>query len=304
MNLFRAADDLLHELLERHGIDQEIVADRATARERHRLGGRIDRCHLLSEVDRLRQSLGDAIVKHSGAEQGKLELVVWPPRNIIAVLEEVFEDATNIDIGHPVTLPGGRHHLERMGPDLEIVRHHKILGDAGTENRIDPILKVVAGQATLLSLDDTQNALMEYLRGQAVDIVLERIWHEAIEHPYPGFPQMLIVVAAQHLLDEIIEVAVMAEHDMSAMVPDEAVLVGVARRQTANMVVALEHLPVFVTKLGQPICRTKPRGSRADNDDLLAQAGLPLQLFSVYSNVARSTSNLSPPRTPWTNPER
>src|SRR5882757_1949808 len=115
-----------------------------------------------------------------------------------------------------------------MSPDLEIIRHHKIFGDASTENRIDRILKVVPRQATLLSLDDAQNALMEYLRRQAVDIVLERIWHEAIEHPYPGFPQMLIVVAAQHLLDEIVEVGVVAEHDMSAMVPDEAVLVGVA----------------------------------------------------------------------------
>jgi hypothetical protein len=73
------------------------------------------------------------------------------------VLEEVFEDA-----------PGGRHHLQRMGPDLEIIRRHEILGDAGTENRINPILKVVAGQATLLSLNDAQNALMEYLWGQAV----------------------------------------------------------------------------------------------------------------------------------------
>jgi hypothetical protein len=44
-----------------------------------------------------------------------------PQRNMIAVLEEVFEDATNIDIGHPVTLPGGRHHLQRMGPDLKIL---------------------------------------------------------------------------------------------------------------------------------------------------------------------------------------
>jgi hypothetical protein len=47
------------------------------------------------------------------------------------------------------------------------------------------------------------------------------------------------------------------------------------------MVVALEHLPVFVTKLGQSICCTKPGGSRTDNDDLLAQAGLSLQFFSV-----------------------
>src|SRR6185436_20810760 len=135
------------------------------------------------------------------------------------------------------------------------------------ENRIDPILKVVAGQTAFLSLDDTHDAFMEYLRRQAMDVVLERIWHVAIEHPYPGFAHMLIVVAVQHLLDEIIEVAVMAEHDVSAMVPDEAVLVGVAGGQPANMIVALEHLPVFVTKLGQPICCTKSRRSRADNND-------------------------------------
>ena len=130
-----------------------------------------------------------------------------------------------------------------------------------------------------------------------MDVVLERIWHVAIEHPYPGFAHMLIVVAFQHLLDEIIEVAVMAEHDVSAMIPDEAVLVGVAGGQTANMVIALENFPVFVPQFGQPVCRAKSRRSRADNNDLLAQAGL-LQFFSVYSNVARSTPNLSPPRTP------
>jgi hypothetical protein len=89
----------------------------------------------------------------------------------------------------------------------------------------------------------------------------------------------------------------MAEHDVSAMVPDEAVLVGVAGGQTANMVIALENFPVFVPQFGQPVCRAKSRRSRADNNDLLAQAGL-LQFFSVYSNVARSTPNLSPPRTP------
>ena len=65
----------------------------------------------------------------------------------------------------------------------------------------------------------------------------------------------------------------------------------------ANMVIALENFPVFVPQFGQAICCTKSRRSRADNNDLLAQAGL-LQFFSVYSNVARSTPNLSPPRTP------
>ena len=63
------------------------------------------------------------------------------------------------------------------------------------------------------------------------------------------------------------------------------------------MVIALENFPVFVPQFGQPVGRTKSRRSRADNNDLLAQAGL-LQFFSVYSNVARSTPNLSPPRTP------
>src|SRR5262249_36611796 len=159
------------------------------------------------------------------------------------------------------------HHLERMGPDLEIVRNHKVLGDAGTEDRIDPILKVVPGQAALLGLDYAQKALVEYFWRKAVDVVLERIRHIPIEHPYPSFPQMLAGVAAQHLLDEPIEIAVMAEHDMSAIVPDEAMLVGVARRQPADMVGALEYLPVPVTELGQPICCTKPGRPGADDND-------------------------------------
>src|SRR5215470_12755533 len=99
-------------------------------------------------------------------------------------------------------------------------------------------------------------------------IVLKRIWHEAIEHPYPSLPHMLIVIAAQHVLYEIIEVTVMAEHDMPAMVPNKTVLIGEARRQSANMIVPFEHLPVLVAKLGQTICRAKPSWSRANNDDL------------------------------------
>src|SRR5262245_17887694 len=137
-----------------------------------------------------------------------------------------------------------------MSPNLEIIRHHKIFGDAGTKNGIDPILEVVAGQIMSLSFDDAKNALEEDLWRETVDIVLERIGHEAIEHPHPRFPQMLVVVTAQHLLDEFVEVAVMAEHDMSAMVPDKAVFVGVAGCESANMVVTLEHFPIFVTKFG------------------------------------------------------
>src|SRR4249920_2250246 len=101
-----------------------------------------------------------------------------------------------------------------MSPDLKVIRHHKILRDAGTEDRIDPVLKVVAVQAALLGLDDAHNTFMKYLRGQTVNIVLERIWDVAIEHPYPRLPHMLIVVATQHLLHEVIEVAVVAEHDV------------------------------------------------------------------------------------------
>jgi hypothetical protein len=45
----------------------------------------------------------------------------------------------------------------------------------------------------------------------------------------------VIVVATRRLLDEIIEAAVMAEHEMSAMLPDKAVFVGVAQRQATDM---------------------------------------------------------------------
>jgi hypothetical protein len=56
-----------------------------------------------------------------------------------------------------------------------------------------------------------------------------------------GAPRV-IVVATRRLLDEIIEAAVMTEHDMSAMLPDKAVFVGVAQCQSTNMIVALDSL--------------------------------------------------------------
>src|SRR5262245_34183684 len=105
---------------------------------------------------------------------------------------------------------------------------------------------------------------------------------------------MLVVVAAQHLLDKFVEVAVMAEHDMSAMVPNKAVLIGVAGSKSANVVVALEHFPIFVTEFGEPICCTEPRGSRADNDDFLAHNGLPFLIYLRIQHCCAVDAKLEP----------
>ena len=105
-----------------------------------------------------------------------------------------------------------------------------------------------------------------------MDIVLERVGHEATKHPYPRLPHVLVVVAAQHFLDELVEIAVMAEHDMSAMVPDKAVFIGVTGGKSADMIFALEDLPVLVTEFGETIGCAKPRGSGSDNDYFLVHA--------------------------------
>src|SRR5262245_16832970 len=102
---------------------------------------------------------------------------------------------------------------------------------------------------------------------------------------------MLVIVVAQHFLDELVEVGVMAEHDVSAIVPNKAVFVGVARGQSANMVISLEYFPVFVTEFGKPIGCTEPCGSRPYNYDLLAHVALPPNVppYTALSRGQRPT---------------
>ena len=163
--------------------------------------------------------------------------------------------------------------------------------------------EVLAGERLALGLDDTHDAVEERFFGQAVDVVLERVGHEATVHPHPRLAHVLVVIAAQHLLDELVEVAVVAEHDVAAVVPDEAVRVAVARCEAADVVGRLEDVPAVVVELGEPVGGTEAGGPCAEDGDLVAHADTrSLSGWFTYSRVARWTLNLRPSRTPCTIP--
>ena len=81
----------------------------------------------------------------------------------------------------------------------------------------------------------------------------------------PSLAHVLVVVVTQHLLDEIVEVGVVAEHHVAAVVPDEPVRVVVARRQPAHMVGRLVDVPVVVTEFAEAVGRTE--AGRAGAED-------------------------------------
>ena len=54
--------------------------------------------------------------------------------DVIAVLDLVLQDPAKVNRRHPIALPRRAHHLERMSPDLEVVRPHEVFGDALAEH--------------------------------------------------------------------------------------------------------------------------------------------------------------------------
>ncbi len=285
----------LHQLLQGHRGDQRVVGSGAAVGEGHLLATRIDRDDALVELHRPRQRLGDPLVEHPGAEQRELELVVRPPAHVIAVGELVLQDPAEVDLGDPVALPRRAHLVQRRRPDLEVVREHEVLGDARAEHGRDPLLEVRLGERGTLRLDDPHHAIDVRLGWQSVDVVLERVRHEPAVDPHPRLTHVLVVVTVQHLLDELVEVRVVAEHHMAAVVPDEPVGIVVAPRQAPHVVGGFVHIPVGMAELAEAVGGAKTGGSGAEDHDASAHLAAPASsalpasaLRVVYTRCSRS----------------
>jgi hypothetical protein len=79
-------------------------------------------------------------------------------------------------------------------------------------------------------------------------------------HPHPLLAVQLRVVAAHQLVDELVVVRVVAEHDVATDVVREALLVGERRRETTDVVVRLEDHEVLVAELTQAVAGARPVG--------------------------------------------
>ena len=101
-----------------------------------------------------------------------------------------------------------------------------------------------------------------------MQVELEGIRDESAPHPDPGLA--LVVkppVGTQQIVHEPVKVLVVAELDMAAQVPGEAVLVEHGRRQPARVLLCFAQKPVAVAEaIEAPRC-AEPCRARAHDED-------------------------------------
>ena len=85
----------------------------------------------------------------------------------------------------------------------------------------------------------------------------------------------------QEPVQQIVEVAVVRENNMAAKVPGEAFLVHAGGRQSADMVLFLQQLPIRMTALAKPPRGPQARRPPANNQDF-AHAALIQSVFGIY----------------------
>ena len=89
-------------------------------------------------------------------------------------------------------------------------------------------------------------------------------------HPYPCFSHVLVVIALQHLFDKVVEVVVVAEHDVAAVIPDEAVVIGQAGGEPTDVAGSFEDVPVVVVEFSEPMGGAQAGRPGAQDHDSLA----------------------------------
>ena len=114
------------------------------------------------------------------------------------------------------------HLGRRHGPDLEVVRSHEQIGDAGAHHANDPVVKILrlgAGDAGLeRGVDHAVHAPDLLVLGQHRDVVLERVRHPEplAPHVRDALMRVPIFLSRQSLVDTVVKVLVVREDDVAA----------------------------------------------------------------------------------------
>ena len=265
-----AVEDIVAQPVQRHGSDELVITDDLAVLEADLLAREVDKVDALVEGDVAVQGFADAAVELAGAaEQRELELVVGAPAEVVGAGDDVLDRPVDVDDGDALADPLLVHHLRRMGPDLEVVGLHEVAGDAVAEDGVDEFLKVLRGLvvALRLRLDQAGEALAGDFLREVADVVLERVGDPGVEHADPALAVVELVVRAHQIVEALVVVLVMAEHDVPADVPREAGGVGEAAGQAADVGQAVVDLEVAVAELLEAVAGAESRGAGADDDD-------------------------------------
>eukprot|EP01139_Manchomonas_bermudensis_P019193 Amastigsp_a676496_131.p2 type:complete len:294 gc:universal Amastigsp_a676496_131:1002-121(-) len=240
-----------------------------------------DRDDLLVKVELLaRQRLEDTLPRDARATRGVSEIGVGAPVHVLRLMDEVRENALEVDRGHALADPVRVELDGRMSPHLEIVRRHEVLDNAGPERLIDPLEEVLrlrnlfARNARVMNLDEPVEALLQGARRKLPDVVLQGIANKPVVHPDRRRARVVLpLVDGQHMVEQRVEVVKVREQDVDADVPGEPVLVDDRAGEPAGNRVAVEHLPVGVLKLEETVRGTEPGDAGADDDNPLLGLG-------------------------------
>jgi len=266
-----AGEDVAAEDIEGHRADERVVGVGGGVGEGDELLVDIDRDDVLVERDvlgfkftRAQTERGaEARVELAGAAlERELELVVGAPTEVVLFKEDVAQRAIDIEDCDALADPLFVHHLGRVGPDFEVVRAHEVVRDSLAEDGVDELAEVARGRGggnfalAVLGLDEAGKALVGGLPGEIADVVLEGVWHPAVEHPHPGFAVVEREIGAHQLVEDLVVVGVVAEHDVAADVPGEAGGVGEGMGQATYVGVAVVETEVLVAQLLEAISGT------------------------------------------------
>ena len=227
----------------------------------------------------------------------KAELIVRPPRHIVAIQPDVLDDARQIDERDAIADPAPRQLVERMRPDLPVVGTKEHLADAGAKRGVDPFAEMLRPRSRLRrgprGRDQPADAARLLGFGQPVEVQLKRIRHEPRAQPDPRLALVIEpAVGAEEIVHQLVEVVVVAELHVAAEVPGEARLVDHRACQAAGIGRGFAQHPVGLAARKKTPRGAEPGWARADDQQA---GGLRHACVRTYSPAsARSYKAVCP----------
>src|SRR6516164_7524387 len=260
--------------IERGGRDQHVVAVTRAIGERNPAAFDVDFHQLFSGLNFLSEIGGDPAVNLArSAAQRKLEFAVRTPCYIVALVENVLQEPLEIQHRDAVGDPGLGHLFERCRPDLGVVGKHEGLGDALAKRAEDPVAKVTGCPGVSIggSFGRADQATDLNIFRQVAQIALKGIRHPGFAFDNPALADALVHLFAQNLVVQSVEVRVVRKNDVTALIPDESVLIQVGSGVAADIVGLLVEDPIVVPQLVKPVSRAESGRSRSYDDNFLTR---------------------------------
>ena len=267
------------QLVDGHGREEHVVVLHSAVLEAQLLPLRVHGDNAVAIVDLLLgERGGESFPDRARPPFGReAERVVWSPRDVVLLEDDIAEDPPQVRARHPVPHPV-RHHLGRVvRPHLEVVGVHKVLAEPLSEARREPVTErpnaVSPSGPPLRCSHHPLEAVEHGLCGEVADVVLHRVGNEAIEHPGPRFALVIEPAVPQEPVHHPIEVRVMRELDVTADVPCEPGVVHEGTGQATGPVDGFVKSPLGVPQLLEPVRSAKARGARADDHNAGVRRG-------------------------------